>query len=326
MPCAAAPSVSIVETDDVDAQRQALAWWDQDYAQLSTGHFRGRTTEVDFGPIRIFREQLSARIEQVFVPPAGTVTFTLQVADNKAPSRLAGIEVSAHAFCVLEGGREFHVITDQDSDILCVEIDSARLGDIGGTGPARRPPVWTADRTRPTAWWLVSVLECFANGGPADGGSGLLGDLAIDSCRGLLAAGDERQRPGGGQAARFDLVRRAREMVLDTLADPPDTATLAAALRVSQRTLEQAFHDILGMGPVSWLRLQRLNRAHRDLRHATPDDTIAQVATRWGFWHLGRFSGAYRQLFGCPPSHTLRQSPGGGHDGGWHTAANRRMA
>jgi AraC-like DNA-binding protein len=36
--------------------------------------------------------------------------------------------------------------------------------------------------------------------------------------------------------------------------------------------------------------------------------TVAAVAHRWGFAHLGRFASAYRCRFGEPPSDTLRRA------------------
>jgi AraC-like DNA-binding protein len=36
--------------------------------------------------------------------------------------------------------------------------------------------------------------------------------------------------------------------------------------------------------------------------------TVAAVAHRWGFAHLGRFAYAYRARFGVSPSETLRES------------------
>ncbi len=33
---------------------------------------------------------------------------------------------------------------------------------------------------------------------------------------------------------------------------------------------------------------------------------MTDIATKWGFGHLGRFAAAYRARFGESPSHTLR--------------------
>jgi transcriptional regulator GlxA family with amidase domain len=56
-----------------------------------------------------------------------------------------------------------------------------------------------------------------------------------------------------------------------------------------------------------YLRQLRLHRVHTELAANSPDSaTVTMVARRWGFMHLGRFANQYRQLFGEPPSETLR--------------------
>ena len=36
--------------------------------------------------------------------------------------------------------------------------------------------------------------------------------------------------------------------------------------------------------------------------------TVAEVAGRWGFWHMGQMAADYRKLFDELPSQTLRGS------------------
>ena len=60
---------------------------------------------------------------------------------------------------------------------------------------------------------------------------------------------------------------------------------------------------------MTYLRQVRLGRAHLDLRIADPArGSVADIAGRWGFTHLGRFAATYRERYGCPPSQTLRSS------------------
>lgn len=99
------------------------------------------------------------------------------------------------------------------------------------------------------------------------------------------------------------------------LADDPDRAIylleLCAAIGVPERTLRACCEEQLGMGPKRYLLLRRLHLAHQVLRDTEPGGgTVTEIATRFGFWQFGRFSGAYRALFGEPPSATLRRPPG----------------
>ena len=64
------------------------------------------------------------------------------------------------------------------------------------------------------------------------------------------------------------------------------------------------------MSPTRYLWLRRMHLARRALRMADPTAaTVTGVATSYGFWELGRFSVAYRSLFGESPSVALHRPP-----------------
>ncbi len=85
-------------------------------------------------------------------------------------------------------------------------------------------------------------------------------------------------------------------------------ADIAAAGGAGVRSLEQGFHEELSCTPSAYLRDRRLERARLDLLGASVDDqlTVADIAVRWGFTHLGRLASTYRHRFGESPSQTLR--------------------
>jgi len=89
---------------------------------------------------------------------------------------------------------------------------------------------------------------------------------------------------------------------------PLQLSEIAAAAGTSARALQYGFRRHLGTTPLGYLRQVRLELARRDLQRADPTrgDTVAAIATRWGFASSHRFARAYRAAYGVAPGHTLR--------------------
>ena len=105
------------------------------------------------------------------------------------------------------------------------------------------------------------------------------------------------------------IVRTCEDYTLKLDGRRPYLSELCATANVSERTLQYAFHDIMGMSPLTYLHRLRLHRARDELRTAKSGaTTVTDVAMNWGFWHFGEFSQAYKNCFGEVPSRTLRQT------------------
>jgi transcriptional regulator GlxA family with amidase domain len=103
---------------------------------------------------------------------------------------------------------------------------------------------------------------------------------------------------------------------------------LCEAAGVSERTLQYAFKAVMGMTPVANLTRLRLHRVRHSLRTTTQaSTTVTTEALRWGFWHFGDFSRAYKACFGELPSDTLRRKPPAAVEpGGVALATKTRLA
>lgn len=126
-------------------------------------------------------------------------------------------------------------------------------------------------------------------------------------------------RAGGRPVDPISLAVRQAEMLI--LSEPGATyspASLARCIGVSRRSLFRGFQRLRGYGPMEAVRRARLLRVRRDLLAADSREKVTDVAMRWGFYHLGRFSGLYSEHFGELPSETRRQVrfPHGGRDAG----------
>jgi AraC-like DNA-binding protein len=108
---------------------------------------------------------------------------------------------------------------------------------------------------------------------------------------------------------RHSSIMRRFEEFLETNSDRPIyLAEICAAISASERTLRVVCEEHLGMGPIRFLTLRRIYLARAALFRGDPRETsVTRIATDHGFWELGRFSVAYRALFGETPSETLRR-------------------
>jgi AraC-like DNA-binding protein len=110
------------------------------------------------------------------------------------------------------------------------------------------------------------------------------------------------------QRHRARVMRRLEEALMAKLKEPLYIAELCVQLGVSYWTLRQCCSEYLGMSPKRYLSLRRMNLARQALRNADAEKTtVTEIACDYGFWELGRFSVAYRSLFGELPSATLRR-------------------
>ena len=110
---------------------------------------------------------------------------------------------------------------------------------------------------------------------------------------------------------RHDAIIARFEQFLEANPDRPIYLTeICAAIGVAERTLRAACEEHLGMGPIRYLTLRRMHLVRRTLLRTEPStSTVTRIVTDHGFWELGRFSVAYRALFGESPSETLRHPP-----------------
>lgn len=109
------------------------------------------------------------------------------------------------------------------------------------------------------------------------------------------------------EPCRPSAVRAAIDIMEADPQAPLTTPVLAARCHVSVRTLQGGFQRHVGMSPTTYLRRIRLHRAHEQLRAADPfHTTVATIAHKWGFTHLGRFAAAHEGEFGELPGETLR--------------------
>lgn len=116
------------------------------------------------------------------------------------------------------------------------------------------------------------------------------------------------ERPPGPGPRLSRTVRDALHWLHEHAQERIAVPDAAAAVNISARGLQKAFHREVGISPGQYLRTLRLEGVRRDLQSADPAErpTVAEVARRWHFSNAGRMAADYRAAFGSAPSAVLR--------------------
>jgi AraC-like DNA-binding protein len=116
---------------------------------------------------------------------------------------------------------------------------------------------------------------------------------------------DRRPLPAGSPAVETLIaVRRARDLIDRSYAEPLDLDAIAAAAGYSRYYFVRAFRAAYGETPGQYLSRRRVERAQELLRSVNL--TVTEVCHLVGFSSLGSFSGRFRELVGVSPSQFQR--------------------
>jgi AraC-like DNA-binding protein len=316
------PTVTVVEISDPTAVGEAIEVIEQDAVQLESKPLRARRVVVRLGasvlvfhstnlPIRTRTRLMPGFVAYVAFGPRASGTLNgVPVGPDRVLAATPGVEVE---FVVAAGYESVSFLLPPDDvqrhlrgrhredefrlphGVELLQPHPAepralfdwgrRLADMA----ARQPEVFDVPQTQAAA-----RIECL--------------EVLLATIGSAVPVGSTPR----------DLTRQAHSRVVQTaeeyaLAHPLDrlyVTDLCEAGGVSERTLQYAFKEVMGMTPVAYLTRLRLHRVRQALRGATHGSTtVTAEALKWGFWHFGDFSRAYKTCFGELPSETLRRDP-----------------
>lgn len=289
------------------------------YTQLQKGYLTGNYAEANLGDVQIFRECLTtgARIKGA---PASTFLPFAAILPESGAFSYCGKKSDSSSMFQATGG-EWDICFNHRLDYVCAAFNRETLSINYEQLAGRELPIeLLISKARLTSSHALSqyvhgvatILETaqihpdiFENTPIQRMLSATVLKLALNA---LMPSTQhiEKIKP---QSLRTIGVRRVIDYLQIHAASLPSIPELCKIANLSERSLEYGFREYLGVTPIRYLRLVRLNGVRRDLLMATPEKkTIVNIALNWGFLELGRFSGEYRQLFNELPSKTLRDN------------------
>jgi AraC-like DNA-binding protein len=311
------PWIRSLEIDDPAACQRAFVNSDFRALPKQKGAFLLKVTQLGMNRLWTTRYSLSLpQLNAFTINPERTAIGFLT--DYGSSIRYCGTQIFPGDIIINRAGAEGHQLTDTalHSGMMSLATDdlNAALEAIIGCNFLQK---LTRPFIRPNPALMSSLLKLHK----------LLGQLALDTpevmelpevCRALeeqlihlmvrcLAEGAGVETRLGGR--RHGAIIAKFEEYLAAHPDRPLYLTeICAAIDVAERTLRAACEEHLGMGPIRYLTLRRMHLVRRALLSADASETnVTRIVTDHGFWELGRFSVAYRTLFGESPSEALRR-------------------
>jgi len=308
--------------NDFDHFSEATRGWDLDWRQLGRGPLRAEVSQVGVASALVTHVALNQGYEQHGSAPPGTRTFGL-IEGGVSGVRWCDRPLSDRDLLGFGSGGEFHAVSGPSFACHTVSLSEERVAEVAATledpgldglladGGAR---VTTCDpvAVEELRSALRRVGEACASGPSVEAGCGLRNELEseipVQLLRTLTSARGEVSAPSFG--ARELAVSRALPFIEAHQGSPITLEDLCRATRLSRRTLHYAFKEHFGVTPKAYLTAIRLDGVRRELVPRATPPGVADVAGRWGFWHMGQFAADYRKQFGELPSETLRRRGG----------------
>ena len=303
---------------DFDDLSEAARQWTLDLRQLDRGAFHGELTQFGVGAAHVSRARFGRKLIQKGSPLNGRRMIAVP-SRNVEEFFWRGIRVTNQDLIVFPRGAEMAATSNPDFDVYTCSFSEELLRTLSESQGVGELDEMLGDasviRCRVSA--LESARKCFGQlcsqirGGASLGDPQLVHCLSHDLPIRLLSA------ISTSHGARVSETTRKRELALvraeafieRSAQENIDVRDMSRVAQVSKRTLEYAFVERFGLAPSAYLKSHRLNSVRRELRAADPEaEKVADIANRWGFWHLGQFAADYRAQFDELPSQTLRRA------------------
>jgi AraC-like DNA-binding protein len=202
----------------------------------------------------------------------------------------------------------------ENSDVVNIFLSPEILRDVATTAFGHDGPVVfdAAETTSPRHAEYMMTAATVASEYMESGTfrhplvrASLFHTLAMAALQCFPLSTDPAEQPLSG-SAQLEKYRRAVTFIDDHASLPITVGDIAGAAGTTIAQLNEAFRAHRGTTARSYLWTVRLAAAHTDLLVSDPSSTdLAELAGRWGFADLDRFTRRYRAQYGEDPAATL---------------------
>ena len=304
-------------SSDVHSQSAMLDTWNQEYSQLSMGHFLGSLHSFENNRFRLFHESMNRAVFQKGIVNKNNLGLGV-VLNSSGKPRMVGKQVKKNNLIIFSGSSGFEFFSPDKFRFVGIELKNEEqvkssqkislqailkevMGNVASTLPS------SSFNARLFGCNMLTILKhnqsidtkILTKNRVNILTKQIIGNiLDLFYFNALNEGFDEISHTN-----YWKIVSDIRELVITGSGSPYSISELGIILGLTTRTIQNACNRTLGISPINFLRSLRLSKVRKELEIS---NTVSDAATRWGFWHFGYFSRDYKRMFGELPSETWR--------------------
>ena len=289
--------------------------WDLHFLQLDTGSLEAGVLQFGTASSLLGYARFNRRFDQRGATPKGLWTFGI-FSEKSTPIVWHNNEIANSHIVIYKPGAEIDCVSKPGFEVFTLSCSEKFLNRIAGfmALPEIKKLVKDADHIQVSAKDLCAIRK-------------LIREMILETEREnvsnkemVLQSFNEEifsqilpifahSKPKSivSLSIRSRAIHKIKDFLSTHPYEPVMVSTLCNISGMSERWLQYAFREHYGVSPKTYLKNSRLNGVRRELWKSNPAiRKVNDVASIWGFWHMGQFAADYKKLFGELPSVTLK--------------------
>lgn len=306
---------------DIDEIPATFPAWDVEWQQFSKGLFQGQLKFARFDQIELFCLSWNQAVRIQGTAPPKTVSLGIEIG-SQGRSIWQGLEYDSQDILInsnreidikVPAGYEMFVVTvDRDLLLEHADLQQRHLCQKDLQKNLVRANLAVLNAIKAYFQSSLILLELASHNCEQFFPANVTQDIVTQDIVSLLitlllSAEVPAAQPRILQ--RIRLVKQLEQYMLAHIDQSLTVEQLCKIAGISERSLNNYFHNLFDMSPIAYFKALRLNRVRSALKLANPTiDKVASIAKQVGFQHMGYFSVDYKAMFGESPSETLWRS------------------
>jgi len=293
---------------DFDVYNEALSDWDIKFKLLSKNNFSAEMTMISNDDFSISREKLNGKLIQQGAGINGYRTIIIPLS-NSSNLIYFGKKVTGNQMLIFPKDNSFETISYTNVNVYVISLKEEILFQIiDNLGYTNCKSVFNGEIhevniTNEFIELFQKLVDSFLNNHKIEA---KIQEVYTNNIIDVMLNYIEHSHYSTHQIIykKKDLVlKKTVEIINDNTDDLFSVQELCSIVGVSRRTLEYAFKDKFKVSPNEYIKAIRLNNVKNELYNFRDEKiSVANIAGKYNFWHMGQFAKDFRKQFGFLPS------------------------